>query len=44
MATLKLMSFFADYYEQQYQERVIRNLKNQAKGLGFELIATAALQ
>ncbi len=31
----------ADYYEQQYKDRTIKNLKNRAKSLGFELIAVA---
>ncbi|MGD0466628.1 MAG: IS110 family transposase [Gammaproteobacteria bacterium] len=31
----------ADYYEQQYKDRTIKNLKKRAKSLGFELIAVA---
>ncbi len=27
-----------DYYEKQYQDRVLRSLKQRAKGLGFELV------
>ena len=27
----------AEYYEQQYRDRVLRNLQRQAKNLGFEL-------
>jgi hypothetical protein len=27
----------ADYYEKQYRERLIKNLNNRAKMLGFEL-------
>ena len=27
-----------DYYEQQYRERVIRNLKRRAKDLGLDLV------
>lgn len=29
----------ADYYEQQYRQRVLRNLTRRAKGLGFDLVA-----
>jgi transposase len=29
-----------DYYERQYQERVLRNLQHRAKALGFELVPT----
>lgn len=29
----------ADYYEQQYRERVVKNLKKKAQELGFELVA-----
>ncbi len=29
----------ADYYEQQYRERMVNNLKKKALSLGFELIA-----
>jgi transposase len=28
----------ADYYEQQYRQRVLRNLTRRAKGLGFDLV------
>lgn len=28
----------ADYYEQQYKERVLKNLKKRAQSLGFELV------
>lgn len=31
-----------DYYQQQYQERVIKNLQRKAKELGMELVPTAA--
>jgi transposase len=27
-----------DYYEQKYQERVVKNLKRKAKALGFDLV------
>ncbi len=30
-----------DYYERQYKERVVRNLKQRAKALGFELVPSA---
>ncbi|GCA94036.1 transposase [Microcystis aeruginosa] len=29
----------ADYYEQQYRERMVNNLKKKAQSLGFELVA-----
>ena len=29
-----------DYYEQQYQERVLQSLTRRAKALGFELVPT----
>jgi transposase len=29
-----------DYYERQYKERVVRNLQQRAKALGFELVPT----
>ena len=29
----------ADYYEQQYRERMVHNLKKKAQSLGFELVA-----
>ena len=29
----------ADYYEQQYRERMVKNLKKKALDLGFELVA-----
>jgi transposase len=32
----------ADYYEKQYRERAIKNLKRKAKQLGFELLEAAA--
>jgi transposase len=28
----------ADYYEQQYKQRVLRNLSRRAKGMGFDLV------
>ncbi|NOR81260.1 MAG: IS110 family transposase, partial [Methyloprofundus sp.] len=31
-----------DYYEKQYQERIINNLKKRASDMGFELIAKDA--
>jgi len=31
-----------DYYERQYQERVMRNLRQRAKALGFELVPAPA--
>jgi transposase len=31
----------ADYYEQQYRERMVNNLKKKAQSLGFELVAQA---
>jgi hypothetical protein len=31
-----------DYYERRYQERVLRNLQQRAKALGFELVPAAA--
>jgi len=30
-----------DYYERQYQQRVVRNLEQRAKSLGFELTPVA---
>jgi transposase len=30
-----------DYYERQYKERIVRNLQQRAKALGFELVPTA---
>jgi hypothetical protein len=30
-----------DYYERQYQERVMRNLQQRAKAFGFELVPAA---
>jgi hypothetical protein len=30
-----------DYYERQYRQRVVRNLEQRAKTLGFELVPTA---
>jgi transposase len=30
-----------DYYERQYQERVVRNLQQRAKALGFDLVPNA---
>ena len=32
----------ADYYEQRYQERVIKNLKQRAKSLGLEVVETSS--
>jgi hypothetical protein len=32
------VDFGQDYYEQQYRERITRNLKNKAASLGFQLI------
>lgn len=32
----------ADYYEQQYRDRAIKNLKNRAKAFGFELVTAEA--
>ena len=29
----------ADYYQQQYRERMVNNLKKKALSLGFELVA-----
>ncbi len=29
----------ADYYEQQYRERMVNNLKKKARLMGFELVA-----
>lgn len=29
----------ADYYQQQYRERMVNNLKKKAQSLGFELVA-----
>ncbi len=29
----------SDYYEQQYRERMVNNLKKKAISLGFELVA-----
>ena len=44
---LKKRTAYADpgvtYYEEQYRERVIRNLKRRAAALGLELVPTAAL-
>jgi transposase len=31
-----------DYYEQQYKERVVRNMTQRAKALGFELVPIPA--
>ncbi|MGB5711434.1 MAG: IS110 family transposase [Waterburya sp.] len=31
----------ADYYQQQYQERMVNNLKKKAQSLGYELVAEA---
>ena len=28
-----------DYYEQQYRERIVKNLKKKARSMGFELVA-----
>ncbi len=28
-----------DYYQQQYQERMVKNLEKKALSLGFELVA-----
>ncbi len=30
-----------DYYERQYKQRVVRNLQQRAKSLGFELVPAA---
>ncbi len=32
----------ADYYEQQYKERVLKNLKKRAQSLGFELVEVSS--
>ena len=28
-----------DYYEEQYKDRILKNLRNKAKSLGFELVS-----
>lgn len=32
-----------DYYEQQYRDRVVKNLKRKAEKLGFSLVETAQM-
>ena len=32
-----------DYYERQYRERVVHNLTQRAKALGFELVPSVAV-
>lgn len=33
----------SDYYEKKYQKRIIKNLKNKAKNMGFELVPSQKL-
>ena len=33
----------ADYYEQKYRERVVKNLKQRAKSLGLEVVEASSV-